>query len=261
MWLDPEVSGGAGPRPAAMLEPRSRVSPSTVMSERKPWRQPPRCHVWMPVSGSPSSVMFGRKPWRQPPRCHIWTLVSVSPRRVMFERKRIASAPQNVITGSFAMRQRPDVRPKAVNMGGFFENEEEWRGARGIGRPAFRRSAGGNAPRPPTPTPVFDFTVIIRTSASKSKGSRRRRRRLARLGRGNCRTRRRGARTAGETSRARPGGWSGNSPPGGLPRGVLPREIDCVRCRWRYAVSYFRVSYVAGELSLDQRSAPVTTAG
>jgi len=50
------------------------------------------------------------------------------------------------------------------------------------------------------------------------------RRRLARLGRGNCRTRRRSARTAGETSRAQPGGRSGNSPPGVLSRGCYPAK-------------------------------------
>jgi len=35
-----------------------------------------------------------------------------------------------------------------------------------------------------------------------------------------------------------------------------PREIDYVGCCWRYAVSYFRVSYVAAKCLWDQRSAP-----
>lgn len=56
------------------------------------------------------------------------------------------------------------------------------------------------------------------------------------VGRGNCRTRRRSARAAGETSRARPGGRSGNSPPGVLPRGYWPREIDCVQGRYERVI-------------------------
>ena len=105
-------------------------------------------------------------------------------------------------------------------------------------------SASAVTRSPTTPIIAHQFDPSPRGGDAEKTAEGRRTRvsgRLARLGRGNCRTRRRSARAAGETSRARPGGWSGNSPPGGLPRGVLPREIDCVRGRNERAISYRRV--------------------
>jgi hypothetical protein len=80
---------------------------------------------------------------------------------------------------------------------------------------AAKPQPGGVGGRPPT---VNTSREDGRRPSNRESG------RLARLGRGNCRTRRRSARAAGETSRARPGGRSGNSPPGVLPRGAGPAK-------------------------------------